>query len=134
MKPATIVSTGLVMMTVAIAGVSAQQKTVDPRILEYDKGPDTIDVSAYPEEMQQRYTVFDRKCQNCHTLARAINSDFVLEDEWERYVKRMMRRAGNFISKKNGRDIFDFVVYDSKIRKKELYEEKTRALADTLSR
>lgn len=104
--------------------VVASQEDVDPRILAYDKGPKTIDVSKYSKEMQASYKVFERKCSNCHTLARPINCEFVLEEEWERYVKRMMNKSGMFISAKQGREIYDFLVYDSKIRKKELYDKK----------
>ena len=59
-----------------------------------------------------------------HSLARAINCEFALDDEWERYVKRMMRKAGTLISPDEGKQIFEFVTYDSKIRKKALYERK----------
>ena len=60
----------------------------------------------------------------CHTLARAINCDYALEDEWERYIKRMMRRSGSFIKADEGKQIFEFVTYDSKIRKKAMYDKK----------
>lgn len=108
--------------------VRAQEKEepVDPRILQYDKGPAKIDVSKYPADMQNRYKVFAKKCTSCHTLARPINCEFALEDEWERYIKRMMRKAGpSLISADDGKQIFEFVVYDSKIRKKALYDRKT---------
>ena len=110
--------------------VRAQEKEepMDPRILAYDKGPAKIDVSKYPADMQARYKVFAKKCSNCHTLARAINSDYVLDDEWERYVKRMMRKAGpSIINADEGKQIFEFVTFDSKLRKKVLYEKKLAA-------
>jgi len=111
-------------MLLVSAVTIASQEAVDPRILEYDKGPKTIDVSRYPEEMRERYKLFERKCGSCHTLARPINCDFVLEEEWERYVKRMMNKSGTFISSRQGREIYEFLVYDSKTRKKELYDKK----------
>jgi len=74
--------------------------------------------------MRERYKLFERKCGSCHTLARPINCDFVLEEEWERYVKRMMNKSGTFISSRQGREIYEFLVYDSKTRKKELYDKK----------
>jgi len=77
--------------------------------------------------MQARYKLFAKKCSGCHTLARAINSDFVLEDEWERYVKRMMNKAGpSVINAAEGKQIYEFLVYDSKTRRKDLYEHKLK--------
>jgi hypothetical protein len=110
-----------------IAQEQEKQEPLDPRILAYDKGPATINVSKYPPDMQAKYKLFAKKCTNCHTLARAINSEFATEDEWERYVKRMMRKAGTLISADEGKQIYEFVVYDSKIRKKALYDKKMAA-------
>lgn len=104
----------------------AQEQPIDPRIAAYDKGPATIDVSKYPAEMQSRYKLFVTRCAKCHTPARAINCDFALDEEWERYVKRMMRKPGSGISPADGKQIFEFVAYDSKIRKKALYERKLK--------
>jgi len=43
-----------------------------------DGGPRTLDVSAYPPEMQKIYReLFIPKCSRCHTAARPINSSFV---------------------------------------------------------
>ncbi len=114
------------MLLLVLAADAQQQEQVDPRILAYDKGPAKIDVSKYPADMQARYKAFAVKCGKCHTLARAINSEFVLDDEWERYVKRMMRKAGTFISPEEGKQIFEFVTYDSKVRKKELYAQRLK--------
>lgn len=106
--------------------VRAQDEPVDPRILKYDKGPAKIDVSKYPAPMQAKYKVFEKKCSSCHTIARPINCDFALDDEWERYIKRMMRKAGpSLISADDGKQIFEFLSYDSKIRKKALFDKKT---------
>jgi cytochrome c5 len=112
--------------------VLAQQKDepVDPRILAYDKGPAKIDVSKYPAEMKANYKVFAEKCSKCHTIARAINCEFALEDEWERYVKRMMNKGGSMFTAKDGKQIFEFLVYDSKIRKKALYDKKMKEGSD----
>jgi len=123
----------IVLALVAFAGlmrvVMAQEKKeepVDPRILAYDKGPAKIDVSKYPADMKTKYKVFADKCSKCHTIARAINCDFALEDEWERYVKRMMNKAGSIISPEDGKQIYEFLVYDSKTRKKDLYDKKMK--------
>ncbi len=109
------------------SAASGQDEAADKaRMAAYDKGPAKIDVSRYPAAMQAAYKVFAAKCGKCHTLARAINSDYVLDEEWERYVKRMMRKSGDFITPAEGKEIFDFVVYDSKVRKKDLYERKSK--------
>jgi len=119
----------VVLSVIALTGLVraiAQEKEapLDPRILAYDKGPSKIDVSKYPADMQAKYKIFAKKCVNCHTLARAVNCEFATDDEWERYVKRMMRKAGTLISADEGKQIFEFVTYDSKIRKKALYDKK----------
>jgi len=112
----------------AIRVVRAQDKEepVDPRILKYDKGPSKIDVSKYPPDIQKKYAVFTKKCSSCHTIARPINCDYVLEEEWDRYIHRMMRKAGpSLISPDDGKQIFEFLVYDSKTRKKAMYDKKS---------
>jgi hypothetical protein len=118
------VMTGPVLAVVARG--QEPEPPLDPRIVAFDKGPAKIDVSKYPKDMQDRYKVFSVKCSKCHTLARPINSDYVLEDEWERYVKRMMRNAGTFISPDEGKQVYEFLVYDSKTRKKALYDKKLK--------
>ena len=115
----------LVSVGVAVRG-QEKEAPVEPRILAYDKGPATIDISKYPADIQKDYKVFAVKCKKCHTLARPINCELALPDEWERYLKRMMRKAGTFISADEGKQIYDFVVYDSKTRKKDLYEKKLK--------
>jgi hypothetical protein len=122
----------MLLTTLAVTGlirvVRAQQKDepVDPRILAYDKGPAKIDVSKYPADMKADYKVFAEKCSKCHTIARAINCEFATEDEWERYVKRMMNKGGTMFTAKDGKQIFEFLVYDSKTRKKALYDKKMK--------
>jgi hypothetical protein len=113
------------MLALAVA-TRAAEEPLDPRIAAYDKGPAKIDVSKYPPDMQARYKVLTAKCAKCHTIARVVNCEFALDDEWERYIKRMMRKAGTLISPDEGKQIFEFVVYDSKIRKKALYEKKLK--------
>lgn len=124
-------STG-VAITAAVLGivgwsrVSRGDEPVEPRIAAYDKGPATIDVGKYPAAMQADYKVFAQKCSHCHTLARAINCDFALPDEWERYVKRMMRKPNSEISAAEAKAIFEFLAFDSKTRKKDMYERKLK--------
>ncbi len=118
------VATFVVLM---LSGLTAGQDQLDPRIAAYDKGPAKIDVSKYPPDIKATYKLFATKCGNCHTLARAINCEFATEGEWERYVKRMMAKAGpSLISAAEGKQIYEFLVYDSKTRKKDLYDRKTK--------
>jgi hypothetical protein len=110
----------------AAAGVGRAQQ-LDPRIAEWDAGPAKIDVSRYPSAMKDRYKLFADQCSRCHTLARAINIDFVLDEEWERYIKKMMRRGKGVIAPAEAAEIYEFLIFDSKIRKKDLYEKKLAA-------
>jgi hypothetical protein len=84
--------------------------------LPQDKGPDKIDVSAYPAPMQAAYKLFTGKCSKCHTIARPINT-MMKREEWERYVKRMMHKPNSGINDNQGKQIFEFVVYDQTERK-----------------
>ena len=93
--------------------LAAQQSNVT---LPQDKGPDKIDVSAYPAAQQANYKLFASKCSKCHTIARPINT-MMKRDEWERYVKRMMHKPNSGINDSQGKQIFDFVVYDQTERK-----------------
>src|SRR5664280_1194231 len=94
-------------------GLLAQNSNI---VLPQDKGPDKIDVSAYPAPMQAGYKVFSTKCSKCHTIARPINT-MMKRDEWERYVKRMMHKPNSGISDNQGKEIFEFLVYDQTNRK-----------------
>jgi cytochrome c5 len=101
------------------------------RIAKFEQGPATIDVSKYPPGIQENYEVFSTKCTQCHKLSRPINSEYALPAEWERYIKRMMHKPGSGINKDEAKKIFDFLVYDSVVRKKALYDEKlAKALPD----
>jgi hypothetical protein len=128
-RTATLIVVGAATFAALALVAGAQEQPVDPRILAYDKGPAKIDVSRYPEDMKARYKVFVVKCARCHSLARAVNSDFVFEDEWEVYIKRVIRKAGSSISFDEGKELFEFLVYDSKVRKKTLYEKRLKEKA-----
>jgi len=83
-----------------------------------DKGPNKIDVSKYPKEMQAYYRLFDKKCSRCHTLARPINSKRTTEKDWTAYlVERMKKKPNSGISKADRNQILKFLVYDSSVRK-----------------
>lgn len=121
----------IMFLTALVAAIAAQATTqgdqpLDPLVLAWDKGPDKIDVSKYPADIKRKYKVFTEVCGRCHTVARAINCDFALEDDWERYIKKMMRRGRGLVTPEVAQDAFDFAVYDSKVRKKELYERKLK--------
>ncbi len=94
------------------------------RIERFEKGPATIDVSKYPDGIKENYEVFSTKCSQCHKLSRPINSDYALPEEWSRYIKRMMHKPGSGISNSDGKKIFDFLAYDSSVRKKKMVDEK----------
>ena len=116
---------------IIVAGVGAlcllsQESNVT---LPQDKGPDKIDVSAYPAPMQANYKLFASKCSKCHTIARPINT-MMKRDEWERYVKRMMHKPNSGISDNQGKQIFEFLIFDQTERKDKNPKSFFPALSD----
>ena len=105
-----------ISMVLASAGACLLLAQSDSLVLPQDKGPDKIDVSGYPTEMQTSYKTFASKCSKCHTIARPINT-MMTRAEWERYVKRMMHKPNSGINDKQGKEIFDFIIYDQTNRK-----------------
>jgi len=122
-----IIATSLVL-SAGFHAVRAAEETLDAetkaRVERFEKGPATIDVSKYPDGIKENYEVFSTKCTQCHKLSRPINSDYALPEEWSRYIKRMMHKPGSGIGAGDGKKIFDFLVYDSSIRKKAMVDEK----------
>jgi cytochrome c5 len=118
----------VMLAVVAVCAVRAADESLDEatkaRIAKFEQGPATIDVSKYPQDIQEDYELFSQKCTQCHKLSRPINSDYALPAEWERYVKRMMHKPGSGINPTQAKKIFDFLVYDSSVRKKALVDEK----------
>ena len=110
------------------AGVARAADPLDAetkaRVERFEKGALTIDVSKYPEGIRDNYEVFSTKCTQCHKLSRPINCDYVMPDEWSRYVKRMMHKPGSGIDSADGKKIYEFLVYDSSVRKKTMLDEK----------
>ena len=102
-----------IMIVLAPLALVAQTSNV---VLPQDKGPDKIDVSAYPAPQQAAYKVFSTKCSKCHTIARPLNT-MMKPDEWNRYVKRMMHKPNSGISDAQGKQIFEFLVFDETERK-----------------
>jgi len=109
-----------------VVAQAPQERPLDPQVIGWDKGPDKIDVSKYPADVKKNYKVFSELCATCHPLARAVNCDFALEDDWERYIKRMMRRGRSLITPAQAEAAYEFAIYDSKIRKKDLYDRKLK--------
>ncbi len=119
----------LALVWAGVARADDLDAATKARIAQFDNGPSTVDVSGYPQGIQRNYKVFSEKCSQCHKLSRPINSDFVLPDEWSRYVKRMMYKPGSNISRSDAKDIYDFLVYDSSVRKKALLDTKLAKLS-----
>ena len=110
------------------AGLARAEDQLDAetkaRVDRFEKGPATIDVSKYPDGIKDNYEVFSTKCTQCHKLSRPINSDYATPEEWSRYIKRMMHKPGSGISNADGKKIYEFLVYDSSVRKKAMLDEK----------
>ena len=120
---------GAAMLGVTGAGITrANAQTMDAetkaRVERFEKGPATINVSKYPSGIQDNYAVFAKKCSQCHKLSRPINSDYVLPEEWSRYIKRMMYKPGSNISSSEAKTIYEFLTYDASIRKKAMLDDK----------
>jgi len=118
----------LIQMMMLLAPLSLVGQTSNV-VLPQDKGPDKIDVSAYPAPQQAGYKTFSTKCSKCHTIARPINT-MMKRDEWERYVKRMMHKPNSGIGDSQGKQIFEFVVYDQVERKDKTPKAFFPALSD----
>ena len=87
-----------------------------------EKGPTEIVVTNYPAAARESYKAFAAKCARCHTITRAIVADHVLPSQWETAVERMMKKWFSGINKAMAKQIMDFLIYDSSIRKKPLLE------------
>lgn len=115
----------LALVWVSLArGADQLDAETKARVDRFEKGAATINVSKYPSGIQANYEVFTEKCSQCHKLSRPINSDYALPDEWSRYIKRMMNKPGSGISSGDGKKIYDFLVYDSSVRKKAMVDAK----------
>jgi hypothetical protein len=115
----------LALIWVSLArGADPLDAETKARVERFEKGPATINVSKYPSGIQANYEVFTQKCSQCHKLSRPINSDYALPGEWSRYIKRMMNKPGSGISSGDGKKIYDFLVYDSSVRKKAMVDAK----------
>ena len=119
----------LASMGAGFALAQALDAATQARIERFEKGPATINISKYPAGIQENYTAFTQKCSQCHKLSRPINSDYALPDEWSRYIHRMMNKPGSGIGAGDGKKIYEFLVYDSSVRKKAMLDEKLSKLS-----
>ena len=124
---------GLTALALFGVGLARAEDQLDAetkaRIDKYEQGPATIDVSKYPDGIKDNYETFSQKCTQCHKLSRPVNCDYVLPDEWSRYVKRMMRKPGSGIDSADGKKIYEFLTYDSSVRKKAMLDDKLAKLS-----
>ena len=121
---AGVTALALIGVGIAHAADAPLDAETKARVERFEKGPATVDISKYPDGIKANYEVFSQKCTQCHKLSRPINSDYALPDEWSRYVKRMMHKPGSGINAAEGKEIYEFLVYDSSVRKKGMVDEK----------
>jgi hypothetical protein len=142
-----VVLLGIFLLTLALLRAGAGEKPEGAGGPPYpnDAGPSQIDVSSYPKEIQSEYPMFARRCAQCHTLARAINSQYlqltpeeqktaraqdpdifldnkiwhISDSAWSGYVERMHAKPGSILRIRPAEfdQIIEFLVYDSKVRK-----------------
>lgn len=85
-------------------------------VLPADKGPKTINISKYPKDIQNAYYLFSKKCSQCHTLARPLNTTMAIA-KWDQYTNRMMHKPNSKINEKDRQIILSFLKYDQINRK-----------------
>lgn len=120
MKATLTFAASVLLLVSASAAARAAEEKQAPRFY-YDLGPDSIDVSAYPEVQRAEYPLFTKTCARCHTLARPINSPYVTREDWGRFVHRMHDKTtvvrGTAFGPRDRNAIIDFLAYDAKVRK-----------------
>ena len=105
-----LLATGLVQ--------SQEQNTAEKaRLKKLDSGARVIDVSHYAEAQKTAYALMSKRCVKCHALGRVVNTTFVLPEQWERYIKRMLNKPDSKISEDEAKTIYRFMVYDASMRK-----------------
>jgi len=128
MKKTTLHLSRFAALALSLGGFGSLNAQTDPaaaaRIAALEHGPTSINVSAYPQGIQDNYEIFTQKCTQCHKLSVPINSSFATPDEWSGYVKLMMHKVGSNIGGDDGKKIYEFLVFDSSVRKKALLDSK----------
>jgi hypothetical protein len=99
----------------AAVAVIAANRAMDMSFPQ-DKGPNKLDVAAYPIPIQAAYRVFEKDCGRCHTLARALNTSMPAS-YWARYLGGMESKPEYGISQGDAEVIYDFLAYDQANRK-----------------
>lgn len=137
--------------------VRANDAVEGPGGLPYpnDAGPSQVDISSYPAVTQADYRVFARRCSQCHSLARALNSQYlqltpeelkeieakepdiladkliwqVSDSEWAGVIVKMHAKPGAAIRIHPAEldKVIEFLVYDAKVRKMGPNREAWRA-------
>jgi hypothetical protein len=123
------------------AGISPLVARADAIQYYSDLGPDSIDVSDYPEVQRRNYAVYADVCSRCHGLARSINAPAVGTAYWRFYIFSM-RGAGLLSRKpsmtKDDRDaVLSFLEFDAqrrKVARKADFDLQTQALKNRFSR
>ncbi len=115
-----MLSAALIMLAAlpAISATPAADESPKALIAKWDQGTATIEVTNYPVAARAGYELFAVRCARCHKLARSVNADYVLPDEWEPRIERMRNKWFSGIDKETGKRILDFLVYDASVRKK----------------
>ena len=85
-------------------------------VLPQDAGPDKLDVSIYPSNIQDDYKVFQHQCSKCHTLARALNTSMP-PAFWSSYMGNVLRKPEFGITNAEATQIYEFLAYDQTQRK-----------------
>ena len=104
------ISATFLAATSALLLLGGAARAEDKKDFAADKGPDKVDVSNYPSEVQDAYRMFAAKCSKCHTLARPINTDLTA-DAWKMYVKRMSNKPDSNITPDQAKQIYSFLKF-----------------------
>lgn len=73
----------------------------------------SMNVKNYPQQVQDLYTLFEAKCTTCHGVKETVRSPGVLPTYWEETVERMRAMPKASFSAEEGKQITDFLIYDS---------------------
>ena len=102
-------------MTAMIVALWAMGQT-GGLVLPQDKGPDKVDVSAYPSNIQDDYKVYERQCGKCHKLARSVNTSMPAV-YWANYVGTAIKKPEYGLTLAQADQIYQFLAYDQIARK-----------------
>ena len=107
----------ILLVAISLATVDAQAQVdskytsrKDYQAFEADKGLGSVDVAAFPDQIQKAYGIYSVRCSKCHPLARSINSNKEAS-AWMFYVKRMSRKPESGISPGDAKAIYKFLKY-----------------------